>query len=57
MTRALPAFGRANHLEMVTAVHLVVGKHWLDPVGREQRVGGDWMKPLRDLPSEAGVRT
>ena len=51
-TRALPAFGRANHQEMVTAVHLVVGKHWF--VGREQRVGGDWIKPLRDLPSEAG---
>ena len=54
-TRALPAFGRANHQEMVTAGHLVVGKHWF--VGREQRVGGDWIKPLRDLPSEAGAWT
>jgi hypothetical protein len=42
---------------MMTAVHLVVGKHWLDPVGREQRVGSDWIKPLRDLPGEAEVWT
>jgi hypothetical protein len=54
-TRALHALGRANHQEMVTAVHLVVGKHRF--VGREQRVGSDWIEPLRDLPNEAGVWT
>ena len=55
MTRALPAFDHANRQEMVTSVHLVVGKHWF--VGREQHVAGDGIKSLRDLPSEAGVWT
>jgi hypothetical protein len=49
-TRALPAFGRANHQEMVTTAHLAVGKHWF--VGRDQGVCVDWIKPVRDPPSE-----
>jgi hypothetical protein len=54
-TSALPASGRANHQETVTAVHPVVSKYWY--LGREQRGGGDWIKPQHDLASEAGVWT
>ena len=48
--RAPIRFGPANHQEMVTTAHLAVGKHWF--VGRDQGVCVDWIKPVRDPPSE-----
>ncbi len=39
----------------MTAVHHAEGKHWF--VGRDQGVCVDWIKPVRDLPSKAGVWT
>ena len=46
---------RANHLEMVTAVHLALGKYWF--VGRDQLVSVGWVEPMRAQPNEAGVWT
>ncbi len=34
----------------MTTAHLAVGKHWF--VGRDQGVCVDWIKPVRDPPSE-----
>jgi hypothetical protein len=53
-TRTATVLG-ANHQELVTAVHLALGKDWF--VGRDELVSVGRVKPMRVQPSEAGVWT